>query len=180
MSSTVSTTIPSTDRIEKQVTLKAPVARVWRALTDPAEFGQWFGVALRGTFTPGSRITCDWSTMIKADSMQRSLAKAGYPDATVTIPVGEATFCTIEMVEPQTRFSFRWIPFFIDDEADPANEVPTLVEFTLAPAAEGTHLTIVESGFDRVPLRRRERAFRINTGGWSGQSENLRRHVEAH
>lgn len=62
--------------------------------------------------------------------------------------------------------------------ADPANEPTTLVEFRLEAAPEGTRLTIVESGFARVPAHRRERAFRMNEGGWSAQAENLRKHVE--
>ena len=87
-------------------------------------------------------------------------------------------FGTVEQVEPERYFSFRWIPYGIDAEADPDNEPTTLVEFRLEPVAEGTHLTIVESGFDRVPAHRRLRAFRMNEGGWAAQAENLRKHVE--
>ena len=88
-------------------------------------------------------------------------------------------FCTVEKIEPEHYFSFRWIPYGIDAEADPKNEPTTLVELRLEKTGEGTHLTITESGFDKVPAHRRERAFRMNDGGWAEQAENLRKHVEA-
>ena len=96
----------------------------------------------------------------------------------VKLPPENATFCTVERIEPERYFSFRWIPYGIDAEADPDNEPTTLVEFRLEAAGDGTLLTIVESGFDRVPVHRRERAFRMNERGWSAQSENLRKYVD--
>jgi uncharacterized protein YndB with AHSA1/START domain len=96
----------------------------------------------------------------------------------VKLPAGSSVFCTVDRVEPERYFSFRWIPYGIDAEADPENEPTTLVEFILEPAPEGTLLTIVESGFDQVPAHRRARAFRMNEGGWAAQAENLRKHVE--
>ena len=92
--------------------------------------------------------------------------------------VGRAVFCTAERIEPEHLFSFRWIPYGIDAEADPRNEPTTLVEFRLEEVPEGTRLTIVESGFERVPAHRRERAFRMNEGGWAAQAENVQKHVE--
>jgi uncharacterized protein YndB with AHSA1/START domain len=106
---------------------------------------------------------------------QKSL---GLRPSKVRLPDEDAVFCTIERIEPERYFSFRWIPYAIDAEADPDAEPTTLVEFFLEPAAEGTLLTIVESGFDRVPAHRRERAFRMNEGGWAAQAENLRKHAE--
>ena len=41
------------DIIEKRIELKAPVSRVWRALTDHREFGEWFRVGLDGPFSEG-------------------------------------------------------------------------------------------------------------------------------
>jgi uncharacterized protein YndB with AHSA1/START domain len=87
-------------------------------------------------------------------------------------------FCTVERIEPERYFSFRWIPYGIDAEADPANEPTTLVEFRLEAAAEGTLLNIVESGFDAVPLHRRARAFRMDEGGWGAQAKNVKKYVE--
>ena len=87
-------------------------------------------------------------------------------------------FCTVERMDPERYFSFRWIPYGIDAEADPENEPTTLVEFTLKAAPEGTELTIVESGFDRVPAHRRKRAFLMNEGGWAAQAENIKKYVE--
>jgi uncharacterized protein YndB with AHSA1/START domain len=104
--------------------------------------------------------------------------RMGLTPSKVRMPEPNAVFCTVERVEPETYFSFRWIPYGIDAEADPKNEPTTLVEFRLEPVADGTRVTIAESGFDRVPAHRRERAFRMNEGGWAGQAENLRKYVD--
>ncbi len=168
----------STDRIEKRVTLRAPVSRVWRAIADAREFGRWFGFTLEGDFAPGKRMkgtfdgTLDEAALI---GYQRSL---GLRPSKVRLPDEHAVFCTVERIEPERYFSFRWIPYAVDAEADPEHEPTTLVELRLEPVAEGTLLTIVESGFDGVPAHRRERAFRMNEGGWATQAENLRKHVE--
>jgi uncharacterized protein YndB with AHSA1/START domain len=102
----------------------------------------------------------------------------GLPPSKVKLPEPNAVFCTVERIQPESYFSFRWIPYGIDAEVDPRNEPTTLVEFRLEPVADGTRVSIVESGFDRVPAHRRERAFRMNEGGWAGQAENLRKYVE--
>jgi uncharacterized protein YndB with AHSA1/START domain len=96
----------------------------------------------------------------------------------VKLPPAHAVFCTVERIEPERYFSFRWVPYGVDAEADLEHEPTTLVEFRLEAVPEGTLLTVVESGFERVPARRRVRAFRMNEGGWAAQAENLRRHVE--
>ena len=167
-----------TDKIEKQVTLRAPVARVWKAIADAREFGKWFGVALNGEFAPGRTITGTWPDHFTEEMIVGAQKKAGLPQHKVRFPGPNAVFCTVERIEPEHYFSFRWTPYGIDAEADPEREPKTLVEFRLEPVPEGTRLTIVESGFDRLPAHRRERAFRMNQGGWAGQSENLRKYVE--
>jgi uncharacterized protein YndB with AHSA1/START domain len=169
----------STDRIEKIVYLKAPVSRVWRAVADPAELGRWFGVELVGRFEPGAKVRGKFGALPPPEVFDELQRKAGVVPAKVVAPAPDAVFCTIERVEPETFLSFRWIPFGIDASVDPANEPTTLVEFRLAPEAGGTKLTITESGFDRVPAHRRERAFRMNDGGWTAQAENVKRYVEA-
>jgi uncharacterized protein YndB with AHSA1/START domain len=168
----------STDRIEKQVTLRAPVARVWKAIADAHEFGQWFGLELDGEFEAGRTITGTWRGGFTEEMIVEAQKRAGLTPSKVKLPGPHAVFCTVERIEPERYFSFRWTPYGIDAEADPAREAKTLVEFRLEPVAQGTRLTIVESGFDRVPAHRRERAFRMNEGGWAGQAENLRKHVE--
>jgi len=165
------------DKIEKQVTLRAPVSRVWRALTDAQEFGRWFGLQLHGQFAAGKPITGTFE--IDAGAIAAHQKRLGLPASPVKLPGPNAVFCTVERIEPERLFSFRWVPYGIDAEADPTNEPTTLVEFRLAEVAGGTSLTIVESGFDRVPAHRRDRAFRMNEGGWAGQAENLRKHVES-
>lgn len=147
-----------TDRIEKTVELKAPIDRVWRALTDPVEFGQWFRTKLEGPFIPGV-VT------------RGRILHPGYEHLT-----WEAT--TVRL-EPTRLFSFNWHPYAIDPNVDYSKETPTLVEFRLEPIPSGTHLTIVESGFDAVPAHRRDEALRMNDGGWTEQVKNIQAYVES-
>jgi len=148
----------STDRIEKTVILRAPRARVWRAIANPDEFGAWFGVKLTGTFAPGAHVS-------------GQLTVPGYEHLTVDV--------TVERVEPEHLFSYRWHPYAIDPAVDYASEPTTLVEFRLDEVADGTRLTVVESGFDQIPLARRAEAFRMNDGGWTEQLQNVERYVAA-
>lgn len=146
------------DRIEKQIELKAPVSRVWRALTDHQEFGQWFRVRLEGPFVPGEmsrgRITYPGYEHVKWEA-------------------------TVETMEPERLFSFRWHPYAIDPDADYSGEPTTLVEFKLEPTASGgTLLTLTESGFSKIPSGRRAEAFRMNDGGWTTQMKNISAHVD--
>ena len=155
-----STTMPivQTDRIEKQVTLDASRSRVWRALTDVSQFNSWFGLRLTAPFVPGAEIS-------------GRMASPKYEHVTVTI--------WIEQLEPEKFFSFRWHPYAIQPDVDFSAEPTTLVTFTLEDAADGTRLSIVESGFDAIPESRRATAFAMDTKGWNGQAENLRKFLEA-
>jgi uncharacterized protein YndB with AHSA1/START domain len=145
-----------TDRIEKKVQLNAPRSRVWRALSNSTEFGEWFRVKLEDKFAEGKTVR------------GRMLHK-GYEHVTIEM--------TIERIEPERHFSYRWHPYAIDPKADYSNEPTTLVEFLLEEADGGTALTIIESGFDRIPLARRAEAFRMNDNGWTGQAKNLAAYV---
>jgi uncharacterized protein YndB with AHSA1/START domain len=147
----------STDRIEKKIALRAPLSRVWRALTDAGQFGTWFGVKLEGGFAVGERVA-------------GKITYPGYEHLSMEI--------WVERIEPQTRFSFRWHPYAVDPSIDYSKEPTTLVEFRLEETPEGTALTVIESGFDKVPKERRDEAFRMNSQGWTQQVENIRRHVE--
>ncbi|HZA51169.1 MAG TPA: SRPBCC family protein, partial [Myxococcaceae bacterium] len=160
----------SFDRIEKRVILRAPVSRVWQAIADAQEFGRWFGMKLDGPFVAGKAITGTFDEGLNEAAIADYQKSLGLPPSKVKMPERNAVFCTVERIEPEHYFSFRWIPYGIDAEADPENEPTTLVEFRLEKVAEGTLLTIVESGFSRVPAHRRERAFRMNEGGWAGQA----------
>jgi uncharacterized protein YndB with AHSA1/START domain len=144
------------DRIEKRVELKAPVSRVWRALTDHREFGEWFRVKLEGPFVPG-------------EVSRGRITHPGYEHVTWQ--------ATVQKIEPERLFSFTWRPYAIDPNVDYSHEEPTLVEFKLAPTPGGTLLVITESGFDKVPSHRRAEAFRMNERGWTMQLENIARHV---
>lgn len=146
----------SSDRIEKSITLKAPLSRVWRALTDAQEFGAWFRAKLEGQFTLGETVT-------------GHITYPGYEHL-----VFEAA---VEKMEPETKFAFRWHPYAIDPEVDYSKESTTLVEFTLEPSDSGTKVTVIESGFDQLPEHRRDLAFRMNEGGWAEQMGNIASHV---
>ena len=146
-----------TDRIEKSVELKAPVTRVWRALTDYREFGTWFRVRLDGPFEPGRTV-------------RGQITYPGYEHLK-----WEAV---VQKMEPERLFSFTWHPYAVDPDQDYSSEVPTLVEFTLEKSATGTLLRVVESGFDKLPDKRRLEAFRMNEGGWGEQMKNIAQHVE--
>lgn len=176
MSTTDTTTSP--DRIEKRVTLRAPVARVWRAIADAEEFGRWFGFTLEGPFTPGKAMKGKFDGKLDENAIMEAQRSSGIKPSRLRLPEGNLTLFTVERIEPERYFSFRWIPFGIDAEADPEKEPMTLVEFRLEPVPEGTALTIVESGFERVPAHRRARAFRMNDGGWAAQAGNLRKYVD--
>ena len=145
-----------TDRIEKSIELKAPVSRGWRALTDHEEFGTWFRVRLDGPFVPG----------------QVSTGQITYPGFEHV--KWEAV---VQKMEPERTFSFTWHPYAVDPKEDYSKEPPTLVEFTLEKTRTGTLLRVVESGFDKLPARRRNEAFRMNEGGWSAQIKNIAEHV---
>jgi uncharacterized protein YndB with AHSA1/START domain len=166
------------DRIEKHVKLRAPVSRVWRAIADAQEFGRWFGFTLEGPFEPGRTMKGTFDLKLDEAGLMEMQKKGGVTPSRVKVPQGSVTLFTVERVDPQRYFSFRWIPYSIDAEADLEHEHTTLVEFTLEPSAEGTSLTIVESGFERVPERRRARAFLMNDGGWASQAESLGKYVD--
>ena len=144
------------DRIEKRIELKAPISRVWRAITDYREFGEWFRVKLDGPFVPGK------------------------------ISIGHITYsgyehlkweAVVQKMEPERLFSLTWHPYAIDPKKDYSNEPSTLVEFRLEKTATGTLLLLIESGFDKIPADRRREAFRMNDGGWTEQMKNIESYV---
>lgn len=145
------------DRIEKRIELEAPISRVWRAITDYREFGDWFGVELEAPFEPGKvargRVTnpgyehVQWEALVKA-------------------------------MEPERLFSFTWHPHAVEPEVDYSDEPSTLVEFRLEPTSSGTLLLLTESGFDKLPRSRRNLAFRSNEGGWTSQMERIESYLQ--
>jgi uncharacterized protein YndB with AHSA1/START domain len=144
------------DKIEKQIELKAPVARVWRALTNHREFSEWFRVDLENAFVP-EQIT------------RGRVTYPGYEHLTFE--------AVVQKMEPERFFSFTWHPYAVDLKKDYSKEPSTLVEFRLEKSGAGTLLTVTESGFSRLPADRRDEAFRMNEGGWTEQLKNIERHV---
>jgi uncharacterized protein YndB with AHSA1/START domain len=144
------------DRIEKRIELNAAVSRVWRALTDHREFGQWFGVRPDRPFATGQ-------------ISRGPITYPGYAHLVWEI--------VVQKMEPERQFSFTWHPYAVDPTMDYSKEPPTLVEFTLHETANGTLLVVAESGFDNIPSERRLEALRMNDAGWAQQMKNIERHV---
>lgn len=148
-----------TDRIEKEIDLKAPVSKVWRALTDSREFGEWFRVTMDGPFVAGKET-------------HGQITHPGYEHLRMTM--------FVQKIEPERYFSYTWHPYAIDPKVDYTKETPTLVEFRLEKSAKGanwTLLKVTESGFDKVPAERRLEAFRMNENGWAQQLKNIESYV---
>jgi uncharacterized protein YndB with AHSA1/START domain len=157
----------NTDRIEKRVVLRAPLDRVWRAISDAEEFGRWFGVRFDGPFVAGAAVgAAIVPTTVDDEVAKRQEAHAG----------AKSTW-QIVAIEPKRRFAYRWHPFAIDPDIDYESEPTTLVEFTLTEAPDGVLLTIVESGFDAIPASRRSASFEANSEGWAIQTDMVRRYV---
>jgi uncharacterized protein YndB with AHSA1/START domain len=150
------TQIPDADRIEKQILLRAPRTRVWTALTDPEQFGAWFGCELAGPFKPGEKL-------------RGRITAKGYEHLTMELAV--------ERVHPETSLAFRWHPYAIEVDVDYSSEPMTLVQFELEEREGGTLLKVVESGFEQIPIARRATAFRMNGDGWSAQVKNIERYL---
>lgn len=147
----------STDRIERKILLKAPRSKVWRALSNAEEFGDWFGVTLKGaSFAAGERV-------------RGQITYPGYEHLVFEV--------LIERMEPERLLSWRWHPAAVEIDVDYSQEPTTLVVFELQEVEGGTLLSVVESGFDKVPPARRLEAFRMNSGGWDEQMKNVEKHV---
>jgi uncharacterized protein YndB with AHSA1/START domain len=157
----------NTDRIEKQILLQAPAARVWEAVSDSKRFGTWFGVAFDGPFVAGSRVT----GKIVPTAVDQEVAKLQKPHE------GKAFEFWVERIEPKHRIAFRWHPYAVDPGLDYSREPTTLIVFELQSVSGGTQLTISESGFDQIPLARRAQAFAANEGGWAHQSMLIKKYL---
>jgi uncharacterized protein YndB with AHSA1/START domain len=149
----------STDRIEKKILLKATRARVWRALSNAEEFGNWFGVDFEG------------KTFVAGKAVQGKITYPGYEHIVMEV--------SVERVVPERLLSWRWHPAAIDPAVDYSQEPTTLVVFELAEAEGGVLLTVVESGLDGIPLERRASVYRMNSSGWDEQMRNIEKHVAA-
>jgi uncharacterized protein YndB with AHSA1/START domain len=149
----------STDRIERQILLKAPRSRVWRAVSDAKEFGDWFGVNFTG------------QRFVAGKSVQGKITHPGYEHLVMEV--------RIERVVPETLLSFRWHPAAVDSSVDYSREPTTLVVFELEETPGGTMLTVAESGFDGIPHARRATALRMNSSGWEQQMKNIEKHIGA-
>ena len=144
------------DRIDEKILLRVPRSRVWRALTDAREFGTWFHVNLSGAFSPGAVVT-------------GTITEKGFE--------GLRFEMVVDRIEPQRLFSWRWHPYAIDPKVDYSGEPPTLVVCELKEVSDGTVLTLVESGFEKLPAARREEAYRMHKEGWAAQMKNIEGHL---
>ncbi len=149
----------ATDRIERKILLKAPLARVWRALSDAKEFGDWFGVDFKG------------KAFVEGKPLKGQITYPGYEHIVMEV--------FVERVVPQRLLSWRWHPAAMDPAVDYSQEPTTLVVFELEEGEGGIWLSVVESGFDKIPAARRATVFRMNTSGWDEQMKNIEKHVAA-
>ncbi len=147
----------TTDRMEHEIEVSATVPRVWQAITDFREFGEWFRVNLEGPFVVG-------------ETTRGQITHPGYEHVTMEV--------VVEAIEPEHRFAFWWRPYAIDPHVDYSSESRTLVEFTLDATDTGTLVRVTESGFDQIPAHRRDEAFRMNDSGWAAQVKNIRNYVK--
>jgi uncharacterized protein YndB with AHSA1/START domain len=162
------TTQPSTtDRIQKKVLLRAPRSRVWRAISDAKQFGSWFGMKVEGAFNPNTTVKGTITpTTVDDDVASKQKDFDGMPFELY-----------IDRVEPERLFSFKWHPFAIEKDVDYSKEPTTLVSFELEEVTDGVMLTVTESGFDRIPLARRAKAFAANDGGWTLQMKLIEKYL---
>lgn len=147
------------NRIERSVDIAASVSRVWEALADHRQFGEWFGVKLEGPFTVGKPV-------------RGKITYPGYEHVTFEV--------VVTALEKPRRLAWTWHPYAIDPAVDYSGEKPTTVEFVLAEVGTGTRVTVVETGFDHLPRHRRPDALRMNTSGWEEQMRNIADYVAAH
>ena len=161
----------NSDRIEKKILLRAPLKRVWRALADSTEFGTWFGMRFTGPFAPGARMR----GIIVPTTVDPEIAAAQKNYEGIPFEI------TIQQMEQDRLFSFRWHPGAVDPNVDYSAEPTTLVVFALEEVAGGIMLTVTESGFDQIPLARRAKVFADNEGGWGEAITLIERYVrDAH
>jgi len=150
----------STDRIERQIHIKAPRSKVWQAISNAESFGDWFMVSLKG------------KRFVAGEAIEGPLTYPGYEHVTWRV--------VVERIEPERHFSFRWHPYAIDPSVDYSHEPTTLVVFELEETHDGTLLHLTESGFDKIPASRRAEAFRMNGNGWDSQMIHIEKYVASH
>jgi uncharacterized protein YndB with AHSA1/START domain len=160
-------TVAVTDRIEKTIILRAPRTRVWKALANADEFGAWFGMKFNGQFSPGARLT----GVITPTTVDAEVARLQKPHEGFPFEI------TIDRIEPERLFSFRWHPFAIDPRVDYSREPTTLIVFELEQVGNDIKLSVTESGFDQIPLERRVKAFTANEGGWAIQVKLIEKYL---
>ena len=156
-----------TDRIEKKVLLRASRERVWRAISDSKQFGSWFGVEFKGPFVAGTRVT----GKIVPTTVDAEVARSQKPYEGIVFEF------SVDRIEPMRLFSFRWHPSAVNPAIDYSKEPTTLVAFELEEVSGGTMLTVTESGFDRIPLERRAKAFASNEQGWTAQMTLIEKYL---
>ena len=139
-----------TDRIETDVLIAAPLARVWELITSAEHLGRWFGNAGAAIdLRPGGAFSLSWTEFGSFHGR-------------------------VETVEAPHRVSFRWLSKK-DSRVEPTPANSTLVEFTLAAEGDGTRVAVVESGFDGLDVDPEERASALasHTSGWTDELGEL-------
>jgi len=139
------------DRIERTVRLAHPPERVWAALTTAEGLAAWFGDEAAIDLRPGGTAWMRWANE------------------------GFTAHMRVERVEEPRVFGFTWGIYGLP-EGDPRR---TYVEFTLESAAEGTRLTVIESGFAQLPEDAYHKAYDGNAEGWAKELGDLAAYLDA-
>lgn len=155
------------DQIHKEIVLKSSRNQVWRAISDSACFGSWFGAEFDGPFVAGSQML----GRIVPTQVDPEVAKLQEPHT------GKPFHILVDLIEPMNQFAFRWHPYAVDPLGDYSHEPMTLVTFALSDVAGGTLLAITESGFDQIPAGRRAQAYQANDGGWKHQTKLIEKYL---
>lgn len=151
-------TIEELTRIDRNIEIRVPRERVWRALTTAAELSTWFQVSIEGLIATGNEVVM--TTTNPAYAGQRFRVRF------------------VELTAPE-RFVWQWHPGAVDPKVDYSREPWTTVTFSLEAIEAGTRLAVAETGFDEISLERRAKVYGDNSQGWTEVLGWLRGYVEA-
>jgi len=129
------------DTIVREITVKAPKERVYKAITDPKQIVTWFPDAIEGTLEVGERPIFNFGKHGKNQIY-------------------------VEAANPYDYFAYRWVPGSNNVTGDVLTVPNTLVEFRIETSEGMTKVTLTESGFASLPAEVAQKSFEQNSGGW--------------
>jgi len=144
------------DAIEKEILINAPVATVYRVITEPGQIAQWFSDAAELDPVPGGAGTLTFEDRATSQRMTVKL--------------------TVQAAEPPHRFAFRWD---YPEGEEPVEGNSALVEFVLAAEGESTRLRVTESGLAALRRPGQDPAgyYEAHDKGWDAHMASLQNYV---